>query len=101
MIRLNEVALRQLLESQTGPVGRDLEERAERITRRARGRVAIITARSPVEVENDVDFVLSSNPLQAVIGIRDTGSITRYLAAKESREGGVWLLPSLAEEFTV
>jgi len=101
MIRLNEIALRQLLESPLGPVGRDLEERAERITRRARGRVAIITARSPVNVENDVDFVISPDPLQAVIGIRDTGSITRYLAAKEGREGGVWLLPSLAEEFTI
>ena len=101
MIRLNEVALRQLLESPLGPVGRDLEERAEQITRRARTRVGIITARSSVEVENDVDFVLTANPLQAVIGIRDTGSITRYLAAKEGREGGVWLLPSLVEEFTV
>jgi len=100
-VTLNEPALHRLLDARDGPVGRDLQQRADGVVNRAQVRVAIIMARSPVRVENDVGLVIEENPLRAVIGIRETGSITRYLARKEQREGGAWLVPSLRESFSV
>lgn len=97
---LNEVALSVLLDSQAGPVGQRLDSLANEVVTRARTRVQNIMARSAVVVVDDVDYEITENPLQAIIGIRETGSITRYLARKEGREGGVWLQPSLGEVFS-
>lgn len=98
-IVLNETALQLLLESEAGPVGREIRERAERVLEGSRRRVGIIMQRSSVNVAADVDLELRPD-LSAVIGIRDVGSISRYLAAKEARER-VWLVPALAEVFPV
>jgi hypothetical protein len=95
---LNEFALAALLESEQGPVGRDLRRRAERVTQLAREKVGFIMIRSTIDVSADVDFRIEGGP-QAVIGIKDTGSISRYLAEKETREL-VWLKPSLQQGFS-
>lgn len=96
-VTLNESALRALLESERGPIGQEIRKRAETVVEVARQNVNVIMARSPINVSPDVDFEIRPD-LSAVIGIRNTGSITQYLAAKEGREH-VWLTPALAEAF--
>ena len=90
-VRLNEVALSALLDTQEGPVGQDLQRRAQAVTALARENVAFIMHRVP-GVAQDVDYVMQGS--QAVIGIRDAGSISEYLVDKENVEF-VWLVPAL------
>ena len=93
----NEGALKRLLETEQGPVGREIRRRAEEVVVRARQNVGFIMARSAVAISQDVGFALGPD-LTAIIGIRNTGRQTEYLAAKEVREA-VWLTPALAEVF--
>ena len=91
-VTLNFPALEALLETEQGPVGRDIAQRTERIILDARRRVNIIMARSPVPISQAVDSVQVGT--RSIIGIRDQGKIAHYLADKETREL-VWLIPSI------
>ncbi len=96
-IRLNEIAIRQLLEFENGPVGRDLARRAENITEQARENAANIV--KTLDMTQVIDYRISTDDqgLFAAIGVFGLGSISRYLAAKAAREaGGGWLIPALA-----
>lgn len=95
---LNEVGLGKLLASPTGPVGIAVQVRAAAVVQQARRNVANITARVPFSIEQSVDYQLIPGPA-AIIGIRDSGSISRYLAAKAERERESWLVPALAQAF--
>jgi hypothetical protein len=97
-VTLSELGLVALLESEQGPVGQDLQRRAERVRQLAQERVRLIMIRSTVDVAQDVDFRIEAGP-QAVLGIRDSGRISRYLAEKETRELEAWLKPSLRDGF--
>lgn len=94
-VTLHEDAIRNLLSSE-GPVGEHIQERALRVAIAAQANARIIMHRKP-DVVNAIDVAFDSEG-QATIGIRDEGSISRYLAEKEARER-VWLVPALAAEF--
>lgn len=100
-VGINPDGLRSLLESPTGPVGIEVQIKAAHVVAVARRNVAIImddfSTKSNISVEGDIDYTLGNN-LDAVIGIRETGSVTRYLAKKELRER-VWLVSALEEVF--
>ena len=81
-----------------------LARRAEAVVRLAREDVRNrILARTPLggQVAGAIDWQFREEPLasEAVVGIRDEGSRARYLAHKETREGGVWLLPAFRKVF--
>lgn len=97
-VGINPAGLRALLESETGPVGIEIQYRAAATVHFARRNVAIIMDRSPIPVEQDVDYEIQHD-LSAIIGIRDRGSITRYLDEKAKREPDSWMLPALGEAF--
>lgn len=94
-MKLNERALFELLEAEDGPVGRLVRQKAEAVAAAARARAAVIMHRLP-EVVEAID--VEQTGTTAVVGIRDQGEISRYLADKESREH-VWLLPAVEEVF--
>ena len=103
MATFNEAALARLLQSPDGPVGREVARRAEEIVTAARSNARIILHRLPDDTFADVaaaiDFEMSrtgDGEIAATIGIRDEGSISRYLSDKEAREGVV--LRRAAEE---
>ena len=98
-VTLNTAGLSALLEAPDGPVGREVRQRAEQVSEAARKRVRFIMQRSPLGpiVSSDVGFAPHGNGYE--IGIRGSGRIDFYLAEKEVREDGVWLIPALAEVF--
>jgi hypothetical protein len=79
-IRLNEVALTALLDAQDGPVGLLVQRRAAATAEVAKANARIIMTRYPPAAEA-VGYSIGEN-LQAVIGIRDEGSMSQYLADK-------------------
>lgn len=90
-IRLNEAALRFLLEDEGGPVGIDLKRRAENITAIYRQNVMNIVPAFG-EHGGDVDYAIEAvdEGLRAVIGINPGDSestrMADYLASKVERE---------------
>lgn len=86
----NEIALGQLIESIDGPVGREMERRAQKVVAIARDEVAAVMWRAPNFAQN-VDYAMEGST--AVIGFLDQGPpdpnppTYNYLANKEIREG--------------
>jgi hypothetical protein len=97
-VKINEQALRTLLDSREGPVGRLVEQKAQEITAAAQRNAAVIMHRHP-GVVSAIDYEMTSGPA-ARIGVRDEGEISRYLAAKALREGRQgWLHRAVGEVF--
>ena len=97
MFEINEAALVALLESHEGPVGRLVEQKAQEVTAAAQRNAATIMHRYP-EVVSAIDY--EQHGTEAVVGIRDEGSISEYLAAKAAREGDQgWLRRAVTEVF--
>lgn len=94
-MKINEQALAALLHSQEGPVGRHVERKAQEVTAAARRNAAVIMHRQP-SVVSAIDFEQTGT--EAVVGIRDEGPISQYLAGKELREENI-LRAALAEVF--
>ena len=84
-MNINEQPLRALLHSREGPVGRIVERRAQEITAAAQRNAATIMHRQP-SVVSAISYQMVSGT-EAVVGVRDEGPITMYLAAKAVREG--------------
>jgi hypothetical protein len=89
--KLNARALVDLLEAEDRPVGRLVAQKAQAIVDTARLNARTIMHSMPEAeweaVADAIDF--EQHGLEATIGIRDQGRISRYLAHKESREGAV------------
>lgn len=85
---LNEAGLELLLETDSGPVGREVRQRAEEVTQAAREGVRTIMASSFVDPSGAVDFQMIGDAT-AVVGIRDEGKVSRYLDAKAANEAEV------------
>ena len=96
-IKLNEPALHELLNGPTGPVAREILDKAERVVKLAQANAGIIMHHDP-SVADSIGFDFAAN-LEATIGIEDAGRKERYLARKEKREPGAWLLSALEEVF--
>lgn len=89
---INELAMETLLSTREGPVGVEIERRAQNVVAIARDEVAAVMHRDPrwadlVDYEMEFEVV-------AVIGFRDIGQpyenrppTYNYLANKEIREG--------------
>lgn len=85
-VTLNEPALKVLLENPVGPVGRDIQRRAEAMLHAYRERIQDITEGSiSFPVTQDVEKVTREDGA-VEIGIFDNGSVARYLAEKMPRE---------------
>ena len=97
-MKINEQALAALLHSREGPVGRLVEHKAQEVTAAARRNAAVIMHRQP-SVVSAINYQMVSGT-EAVVGIRDEGSISEYLAAKAVREGEQgWLHQAVTEVF--
>jgi hypothetical protein len=106
MIRLNEIGLRQLLESPLGPVGRDLTRRAEQVTQ-----LATENASGPVigiesaalhsgihfEIHEDARGLFATIATPAMSSWR--GQPFSYPAYHDQRQNRPWLTKALAEGF--
>jgi hypothetical protein len=95
MAKINEAALRALVEAEDGPVGRLVAQIAQEVVDAPRANAAVIMHRLP-EVVEAIDYAQTGTT--AVIGIRDHGRIVRYLVDKEHREH-VMLLRAVGEVF--
>jgi hypothetical protein len=102
----NEPALQRLLHSEAGPVGQEVQQRAERVFALAQQNTRTIIWRSPLDAGSFVGLNISSQQegVVAEIGLKaaEAGRIAHYLAEKEAREGGEgrgWLVRALAEVF--
>jgi hypothetical protein len=95
-MKINEQALYRLLESPDGPVGQLVERKAAEITQTARQNAAAIMHRQP-SVVSAIDYTMTAGT-EAVIGIRNEGPISEYLAEKAVREGQAgWLLRAVRD----
>ena len=90
-VTFNESVLLPLLESEFGPVGLEIERRAEVVVALARDEVAAVMHRDPRWADL-VDYAMEDTT--AVIGFRDVGQpyedrgpTYNYLGNKEIREG--------------
>ena len=93
-VTLNESAVRLLLETEDGPLGRFIQRKAEQITAQAQQNVRDYFVSAPsLDVDQDVDFSMQGST--ATIGIRDAGSKSRRLAKSQSEGKVNWLLKSL------
>lgn len=98
LVKINEQALAALLHSREGPVGQLVERRAQEITAAALRNAAVIMHRQP-SVVSAIDYRMVSGT-EAVVGIRNDGRISEYLAAKAVREGEQgWLRRAVTEVF--
>lgn len=81
-VKLNNVAITALLESQQGPVGLLVQKKADEVLQNARVNAGRIMHRNP-SVVNDIDTA-PGDANSVVIGIRpsSTGRIAQYLADK-------------------
>lgn len=84
---LNEPGLERLLDTEFGPVGREVRQRAEAVRENARAGVREIMADSFIDPSGAVDFQMIGST--AFVGIRDEGKVTRYLDEKAARESEV------------
>lgn len=99
-VTLNQVALEALLDSEDGPVGQEVQHRAEQVVAQAQENIRIIMADSFIDPSSAVGFVMEGST--ARIGIRDEGRVTRYLDAKAAREvdvPGDWMRRALRAVF--
>jgi hypothetical protein len=94
MAKINDIAIEALV--QDAGVRSHMAGEAQKVVDLARERAAVIMHRYPKVVEA-IDFTIDDHG-RAIVGIRDEGSISRYLAEKEGREH-VWLEPAVAQVF--
>ncbi len=97
-VRLNEFAIRQLLEAENGPVGRDLARRAENIrvqalTNADNNIIGILTSRLYEGVFARIDT--DEDGLLAVIGTDATDSKGFSYPAWHDQHGRPWLTSAL------
>lgn len=94
---LNEAAIRRLLESPAGPVGRDVQRRADAMLSvyKARAR-QIFENRSGIQGDERVEMRVGDD-LEITIGFLD-GRVEQYLAPKIEREPDA-ILPQLDAAF--
>lgn len=80
----NEAALLFLLESPEGPVGRRLDRVANHVAGRYEAVVGVVWENRDPSIQPKVDYDVrtAEDGLEAVIGITDGGSISRYMAEK-------------------
>lgn len=91
---LNESALRALLDSEEGPVGRLIQEKAEQVTAQAQQNVRGYFQSAPsLMVDQDVGFRMDGST--ATIGIQNAGSKSRALARRQAEGRVNWLLSAL------
>jgi hypothetical protein len=103
-VTLYEPALRALLDSQEGPVGRFVERKAQAIVLEAQGIIRDYFHRAPtVNVDQDVDYEMQGST--ATVGIRDPGysrsserSKARRLAEYQARGSFQWLSAAVESE---
>lgn len=96
-VTLNEVALKALLESDSGPVGRDIQRRANAMLEVYKDRARqIFESRSGIAGDERVRAVQGAD-LEITIGFLD-GRIETYLAPKIEREPDA-ILPQLDTAF--
>jgi hypothetical protein len=101
MIRLNESALRFFLESDIGPVGRDLRRRAEAVTRLAETNASgMVIGIESGALHSGVRYALEQGPegLQAVIGT-DANKDGFSYPAWHDQNGRPWLTNALRDGF--
>ena len=91
---LNELALANLLDTETGPVGQRVAVLAARVTTQAQQNVRGYFASAPsLNVDQDVGFDMQGST--ATIGIRDAGNKSRRLARAQAEGRVNWLLSAL------
>ena len=94
---LNEIALKALLETDTGPVGRDVQRRANAMEEVLKARARqIFEGRTGIQGDERVRQVEGAD-LEITIGFLD-GKIESYLAPKIEREPDA-ILPQLDTAF--
>lgn len=96
-VTLNEIALKALLETDAGPVGRDVQRRADAMqdVLKARAR-QIFEGRPGIQGDERVEMRQGAD-LEITIGFLD-GKIESYLAPKIAREPDA-ILPQLDTAF--
>jgi len=99
MAKINQQEITFLTASEEGPVGQDIDLFAQEIVHFARDEIREILRDFEGNLEEvldavDYEIVESVAGVEAFIGIRDTGKLTRYLAQKEDNEQR-WLKPAL------
>lgn len=93
-VTLNEPALRLLLETEEGPVGRHVAGLAFQITQQAQRNVRGYFISAPsLDVDQDVGFDMEGS--SAVVGIRDGGRKARRLARNQAEGTVNWLQEAL------
>lgn len=92
-VQLNEAALQALLGSREGPLGQFVERQAQQVVDNAKTNARIIMHRFPPAAEA-IDVAITED-LRAIIGIKDEGSMSRYLAAKAAKPGETWFISAL------
>ena len=97
-VTLNEVALKALLESENGPIGRDLRRRAENVTARAEQNASgpIIGIRTG-NLHSGIRYEIQDGPV-ATIGT-DANKRGFFYPAFWDRSGRPWLTEALREGF--
>jgi hypothetical protein len=89
-VTINELALGNLLSSREGPVGQDIERRAQHVVELAKEHIRFVMHRDP-SWDDVVDYQMEFDVV-AVIGFRDSppskdGPTYTYFGNKEIREG--------------
>lgn len=96
-VTLNQVALKALLESEEGPVGRFIADLAAQVTNSAQANVRDYFGGAPsLTVDDAVDFDMDGST--AVVGIRDAGAKAHRLAQAQAQGRVNWLLKALLTE---
>ncbi len=93
---LNEVALKALLDTQDGPVGRHVEQVARAVVVEAQRNVQSYFGTAPSlfgRVDQDVGYDMEGS--SATIGIRDGGNKAQRLATKQADGTFPWLSRAL------
>lgn len=92
---LNEAALRVLLDTQEGPVGRFVEQVALQVERQAQQNVRdyFHTAIPALTVDQDIDVVMIGS--DAIVGIKPSGRKSLRLADLQSTGTLNWLTDAL------
>ena len=97
---LNEAAITALLNAPEGPVARFVEREANKVVEAAQRNVRdYFSSAAALTVDRDVGLDMEGST--ATVGIRDAGSKSRRLAARQADGRVNWLVKALEEARTL
>ena len=96
MVTLNETALRLLLDSKLGPVGQEVQQRADIVLAGARERASVILSNADM---NQIIQPQATGSNSIAVGFFSPGRFSSYLRAKDAREQNIFKPAILAAGF--